>query len=141
MVSGCAGKKPPPVVPVEGIVYLDNRPLPFARIDFIPMVEDFGAELNSYGVTDENGRYTLTCFHGNQPGAVAAEHRVLISEHTPDDVRGGDANSQKRMTEYVAKLKNRPIPREYSELSQQKVTIEVKAGQTTYDIRLTRSGQ
>ena len=141
LLPGCGKPKPPPVVPVDGTVYLDDKPLAFARVDFIPMLEHFGAEMNSFGVTDENGRFTLTCLNQNQAGAVVGEHRVLVGEHAPAEARGFDAESQRKLNDYLSKLTNRPIPRVYSELSQRKITVEVKAGQTTYDLRLTRSAK
>jgi hypothetical protein len=47
---GC-GKTPPPVTTVEGTVLLDGKPLPFAMVQFMPETSDFGAELNSTGVS------------------------------------------------------------------------------------------
>ena len=39
---------------------------------------------------------------------------------------------------YQAKLKNRPIPDNYAVYIRTPLTVEVKAGQTTYDLQLTR---
>src|SRR5438105_3770282 len=58
-LGGCA-KVPPPVTEVEGVVLLNDQPLPQAQIEFVPDLKDFGAELNSTAVTDEKGRFTLT---------------------------------------------------------------------------------
>lgn len=135
--SGC-DPRVPPIVPVSGTVYLDGQPLPFARVEFVPDLKHFGAETNSFAVTDENGHFSLVCMLQQQPGAVVANHHVLVMEHTPDEMRGMSARAQQQLAEYQAKLKNRPIPDFYAMVSQSPVTVEVKAGQETYDIQLTR---
>jgi hypothetical protein len=129
----------PPVVPVSGTAYLDGKPLPLAHIEFVPDLKHFGAESNSSAVTDEEGRFTLLCSHQQQAGAVVATHHVVIIEYVPDELRGFSAKAQQKLAEYQAKLKNRPIPEQYSALSRTPLTVEVKAGQETYDLQLTRS--
>jgi hypothetical protein len=134
---GCTPKLPP-VVPASGTLYLDGKPLPFATIEFVPTLDDFGASSNSTALTDEHGRFTLVCNHLQQPGAVVATHKVIVNEYTPDDMRGPGQKAQQQYAEYSAKLKNRPIPPQYALISRTPVTVEVKAGQNTYDIYLTR---
>jgi hypothetical protein len=135
---GCAPTLPP-IVPVSGTVYLDNQPLPYARVEFVPDLEHFGAESNSFAVTDDQGRFTLTCVLGQQPGAVTGKHKVLVLEHTPDEMRGMDGRAQQRLAEYTTKLKNRPIPDNYGIVSQTPLTVEVKEGQQVYDLHLSRT--
>src|SRR3954449_7061864 len=81
-VAGCK-KSPPPVVEVTGRVTLNGKPLPHAELQFVPELKDFGAEVNSSGVTDEKGEFTLTCALNSQPGAVVGTHRVLLLESAP----------------------------------------------------------
>src|SRR5689334_22974691 len=76
---GCK-KGPPPLVEVQGVVLLNGQPLPQAQVEFVPDLEDFGAQLNSTGVTDDQGRFTLTCMLKNEPGAVVGKHRVLVTD-------------------------------------------------------------
>ena len=138
LAAGCSPKMPP-VVPASGTVYLDGQPLPLARVEFVPDLKHFGAESNSTAVTDEEGRFTLTCNHEQKSGAVVAMHRVLVIEHIPDDLRGVSAKAQERLAQYQSRLKNRPIPEEYAIVSRTPITVEVKQGQHTYDIHLTRA--
>jgi hypothetical protein len=138
MTSGCTPKLPA-IVPVSGTVYLDGKPLAFANIEFVPDLRDFGAESNSTAVTDEEGHYSLVCSYRQQPGAVVATHHVLVMEHIPDEMRGMSARAQKQLSEYQAKLKNRPIPDFYATLSRTPLTVEVKPGQETYDLQLSRN--
>ena len=128
--TGCK-PTPPAVVPVEGTIYLDDKPLPFAQIDFVPELTEFGAEMNSSAISDENGMFVLKSMHMQQSGAAVAKHRVLVNEHTPDDMRGMDGKSQHRLAVYMAGLKNRPIPEVYGVAMRTPLRVEVKAGQST----------
>jgi hypothetical protein len=137
-LSGCK-KVPPPVTEAEGTVLLDGKPLPQAQVEFVPDLRDFGAEMNSTAVTDDAGHFHLTCGFNEQPGAVVAKHRVIVMEPpTPGEFRGQDEATQTRLAQYIAKLKNRPIPEKYGTLSKTPLVVEVKAGQSTYDLQLTR---
>jgi hypothetical protein len=136
--AGCA-KSPPPVTQLDGEVLLDGQPLPFAQITFVPDLEHFGAEMNSAGQSDEKGRFTLTCAHKNQPGAVVAKHRVLVAElPTPAEYRKPDGDTQARYANYLATLKNRPIPAEYAVVSRTPLLLEVTEGQKSYKLELQR---
>ena len=137
VIAGCA-PRPPAVVAVEGTVTLDGAPLPLARVEFVPDLKHFGAEYNSSAVTDETGHFVLVCALGQQPGAAVGTHRVLVSEHTPDDLRGMSGETQARLAAYLARLKNRPIPEQYGTLGKTPLTVEVK-GSGTYDLKLTRN--
>jgi hypothetical protein len=135
--SGC-GRTPPQVVEVEGVLYLDDQPLPFAQIEFMPELKHFGAEYNSMAVTDAQGRFKLECSNG-QPGAAVATHRVVITEGPPPEgARGMDERSQTRLAEYMANLPNRPIPENFGNYSRTPARVEVKPDQKHYEIRLTR---
>src|SRR5262249_20609279 len=120
-------------------VLLDGKPLPKAQVEFIPDLRHFGAETNSRGVTDDAGHFRLTCLYNQQPGAVVAKHHVVVTEApTPAELRGMDERSQTKLAQYQATLKNRPIPEVYGSLGKTPLVVEVKPGQPTYDLRLTR---
>src|SRR5262249_16316071 len=139
-LGGCA-KSPPPVTEVEGVVMLDGNPLPNARVEFVPQLSDFGAEMNSSGITDEQGKFRLICNHQQQTGAVVGKHRVLVTDRPlPRELRGQDERSQRGAGEFLAKLKNRPIPASYGNVSQTPLEVEVKADQKSYTLNLTRKG-
>jgi hypothetical protein len=136
-LSGCT-KAPPPVVEAEGTVLLDGKPLPLAHVEFVPELHNFGAEMNSTGETDDAGHFHLTCMFKQQPGAVVAKHHVIVMEPpTPAEFRSQDEATQARYAQYIAKLKNRPIPDKYATLSKTPLVVEVKAGQTSYDLQLS----
>jgi hypothetical protein len=134
--SGCGAKQPPSITQVEGIVLLENLPLPFAHIHFVPELSGFGAEWNSMAVTDEKGHFTLTLVNG-QPGAVVARHRVEVTEGPlPRDLRGPEG--QAKLSEYMAKRTNRPIPDSYSNFSLTPLRVEVIPQQKNYELHLKR---
>jgi hypothetical protein len=136
-LTGCK-KSPPPVVEVSGRVTLNGEPLPHADVQFVPELKDFGAEVNSSGVTDEKGEFTLTCALNSQPGAVVGTHRVLVSDTTPADARGMDGASQARLARHQASLTNRPIPPEYGNFTKTTLRVSVEKGKKTYEIALKR---
>jgi hypothetical protein len=130
------GKAPPEILKAEGIVRLDGKPLNKARVVFIP-VADVGREYRASGLTDEAGRYRLTC--NGQPGACAGENRVLVLEgDIPQELRGESLEVQARLVKYQESLGNRPIPGRYGTVAQSPLKATVKAGQTEYPLDLTR---
>lgn len=136
-ISGCGKPKPPPLVEVKGIVTLNNAPLPSVRIRFFPTFPGFGGEVIAEGVSDKDGKYTLTC--SGSPGACVGTHRVVVEEGPlPPGTSGESGEAQMRMTQYLQSLINRPIPPHYGNLAQSPLTVEVKSGESVYDLKLTR---
>jgi hypothetical protein len=136
---GCGKKVPPPLTAVSGKVLLGGQPLPFAKLEFMPELANFGAELNSYAVTDEQGEFRLTCFT-NEPGAVVGSHRVVVTEGPPPkEARGLDGQSQEKLAAYTAALKNRPIPTVYGNYSQTPLRVDVTASKQDYLLELQRT--
>src|SRR5262249_46350168 len=138
--AGC-GNTPPRIVEAEGVLTLDGRPLPFATVEFIPELKGFGAEYNSAAEADENGRLALVRAYKRQPGAAVATHRVVVTDTTPRDVRGTDADSQARAAKYQASLVNRPIPPEYGNFTRTPLRVTVEKGKKTYDVALVRQNK
>jgi hypothetical protein len=133
---GCA-QGPPPIVPVEGVVLLDNQPLPHARIRFAPNLHGPGGDYLAEGVTDDQGRFQLTC--KGQPGACACENMVIVIEGPMiPKGRGPSAEAQAAAAEFLASLKNRPIPTTYSTASKTPLTVVVTADKTEYVLELKR---
>jgi hypothetical protein len=138
MLSGC-GPRLPSVTPVQGTVTLNGKPLPKALVTFVPQLDQFGAESNSTAVTDEDGRFTLTCLYNKQPGAVAATHVVLVTEAPdPSATQNGKGRKYRPSNDEREKRGNRPIPPRYSSVSQSPIKIEIKEGQEPVIIELTR---
>ncbi|QDU89587.1 hypothetical protein Pla175_29790 [Pirellulimonas nuda] len=134
LTVGCGGPPPPPIVPAGGVVTLNGQPLPMAQVRFIPQI-DQGAGYIATGVTDQEGRYELTC--DGEPGACAAATSITVSEgDAPPELMG--ENAQRELAVYRKSLKNRPIPTGYASPVSSPLTAEVTADQAQYDLELTR---
>ena len=73
-VTGCG----PSLVPVEGMITLDGKPLAGATIgmELVGGEKDF--RLFS-GETDADGRYAIKPFESDREGALAGEYHVMIT--------------------------------------------------------------
>jgi hypothetical protein len=126
-------------VPAEGVVLIDGEPLPSALVTFAPELSNFGAEMNSTGITDEKGQFQLTWDFKPEPGAVVAKHRVtVINAPPPAGARGQSQEAQEKLTQYMKGLRNRPIPEIYGAFGSSPITVDVTADQKVYKINLTR---
>lgn len=78
-IAGCDGK--PKVVAVSGTLTQNGKPVPFMTIHFVPA--DGRA---SWGVTDENGRFSLKQ-DSKTPGVAVGSHTVWVEWRplTPTD--------------------------------------------------------
>ena len=135
-LTGCS-KKPPDIVEVEGVVTINNKPVPMAEVQLIPKIQGFGAEYIATGITDKDGRFKLTC--KGQRGACACENWVVIAEGPlPDDARGMSGESQMKASRYLAGLSNRPIPPQYGTAGQTPLVITVTSDRKEYNFDLAR---
>jgi hypothetical protein len=134
LVVGCGKAPPPQIVEVEGVVRLDGKPLKRAEVRFIPAA-DRGPEYLGVGVTDDAGRFRLTC--NGRPGACVGENRVLVMEsELPAALKSEDAQAE--LARYFQKLGGRPLPQRYANLAESPLTVSVTAGQKDYSFDLNR---
>lgn len=70
-LTGCDSR--PKRIHVSGQVLIDGKPLSVGDVKFVPE----GARPSS-GKLDKDGRFTLTCYDGND-GVVPGHHRVQVS--------------------------------------------------------------
>lgn len=110
--TGCSRSKQPPLGTVEGFVTLDGKPLMGAAVLFTPD----GRGRTSIGVTDTDGRYSLTYLRDIK-GADLGRHKVRITTATDDN--GGKER----------------LPKRYHAKSQ--LTAAVEPGSNQYDFTLT----
>jgi hypothetical protein len=103
LLAGCGGSSN--FVPVSGRVTLNGKPLANVAVVFSPV----GSRGNndpgpsSGGVTDSDGRYTLTVTGRNTNGAVVGKHKVKFSPSQKDD------SASDRSTKYKS-----PLPGKYA---------------------------
>jgi hypothetical protein len=120
---GCS--RGPQFVAVSGRVTLDGEPLAGASVQFSPVAPPGSVEApgpGSTGVTDADGRYTLTVVGGDRPGAVTGEHQVRI--YTAFAAGRGDAGGTER------------LPARYHAATELRFTVK-PGGQNTADWSLT----
>jgi hypothetical protein len=135
--GGCGKPKPPPIVAVKGRITINDAPLSSARIRFMPTFPGFGAEVIAEAVSDANGDFVLAC--NGASGACVGTHRVVVEEGPlPPGTSGESGEAQMRMTKYLQGLTNRPIPPQYGSIALTPLTVEVKEGEATYDLKLAR---
>jgi len=134
LLSGCGKAPPPPIVEAGGVVRLDGKPLRRAEVRFVPLI-DHGAEYVATAVTDDAGRFRLTC--KGQPGACAGENRVVVMEaELPARLKGEEAQAE--LARYLRALGGRPLPQRYANLAESPLTANVTAEQKEYNMDLKR---
>ena len=137
LTCGGCNEPPPEIVAVEGTVTVNGDALPNAEVSFVPMAEGLSAEYIAMAVTDQDGKYALTT--GDQDGACACEHKVVLVEGPPPN--GERVQTQEgfqQLKRFRAQLKNRPIPEEYTSVSQTPLSVTVTPEQQVYDLALQR---
>ena len=92
-VSVATGCSKSGLVPVEGIVVLENEPVPEATVLFIP---EGGTGQPAHGMTDENGKFQLSTFKEND-GALPGAYKVTVTKSVPPpqppEAEPGDSRS------------------------------------------------
>ena len=133
LLAGCGKEPPPQIVPAAGVVLLDGQPLNKVQVLFYPMIE-YGAEYVARGVTDEKGRFELSC--KGQAGASACENRVVIKEaELPKRLKGESHKVQQELFEYLQALGPR-APEKYASAGFTPLRVVVRPGQKDYILDL-----
>lgn len=94
LLIGCGG--PYKTASVSGRVTADGKPLPNVAVVFQPVATADNKEPGpgSSGVTDSDGRYTLTIVGKSSRGAVVGKHKVRIMTMNDDT---GSADDQPKL--------------------------------------------
>ena len=122
--AGCSGGLN--VVPVTGTVKLNGQPLDKIQVEFWPI--DKGPR--SIGVTDAEGRFTLTT-DGTQMGAVVGRHKVVLKDV---GILGDQFLGRAGEDVDMAKGKKPRISNVYSDPSTTTVEKSVTSGSNQIDI-------
>jgi hypothetical protein len=130
LASGCGAD--PGLMPVDGTVTLDGRPVRGMIVTFAPQGENAGT--GSLGYVDDQGRFTLTDARG-ETGIYVGTYRIsfypaLKKGMTADDPAG-----------VVAAPQAAGLPAIYLDPANSPVLATVSAGGCSIDVRLTRSGE
>ena len=124
-VTGCSSAPPgPPLVPAEGVVLLDGKPLSGADLVFQPQGETKGQA--GYGRTDAAGKFALTTPDMKHKGVAVGSYRITINKLVKPD--GSD---------FVPDPKSGPedtggfkplLPPAYSDMDKTRLSIEIPPG-------------
>lgn len=117
---------------VEGVVTLDDKPVPGATVTFAPVDDSQGVPAT--GITDENGKYKLTTIGGGtageaEAGTVAGEYYVGVKksefpkqvEDVNDPDYGKAPDPKKSNITYI-------VPKKYNNPRKSKLKITVEKG-------------
>ena len=138
LIVGC-GTKGPAVNYVEGTIMFDGKPLDKASIFFYPQSEEGG--LPATGITDANGKYTLTSMQGGGvgKGATTGEYTVAVTRSKDEPSRTERIPSvtpgtpDTEMTFYDSL-----IPEKYTSKRTSPLTFKVAPGKNRFDINLDK---
>jgi hypothetical protein len=136
--TGCSGG--PKLVPVSGKLTMNGKALKNVKVNFHPDPDKGATGPGSFGTTDEQGNFTLTCnAKGNQPGAIVGHHRVVLTDLDTfgnvfvgrGDYRTDDPKGPKE-TPKVSRF-----PNTYENLANTPFKVEVKEGMSpvTLDVK------
>lgn len=131
---GCGGGRDsslPDLVPVNGTVTLDGKPLAGAMVTFLPVGATRGR--SCYGVTGEDGRYELT-ESGTNKGSPVGEFSVLVNKWVMPD--GSDMPKDSQVSAMEAGAQEL-LPSQYSLEGTSQLKATVPAGGGTIDFALT----
>jgi hypothetical protein len=117
LLAGCTQKSS--LGTVHGTVTLNGKPLPSGNVVTLP-----DAGRGAHGVIHD-GQFELGT-ESTSDGAVIGTHRVAISANEPSSGSGPEAAAGKSL-----------VPSRYSNPSASGLTIEVRPGNNTPDLKLT----
>ncbi len=126
LLLGCQPTaKGPPLVPVEGVVTLDGKPLAGANVMFVPRGETRGDKA-FYGKTNASGKFVATSADGKQKGTAVGNYQVVINKLVKPDGSDfvPDPNAGPEDTGGFREL----LPAAYSDAAKSNLTAEVPEG-------------
>jgi hypothetical protein len=126
LCGGCGSADTgPPVVPAEGVVLLDGKPLAKANVRLIPRGETKG-DRAIYATTDSAGKFAAASPDGKRKGAAVGSYQVVINKLVKPDGSDfvPDPNAGPEDTGGWREL----VPSAYSDDSRSELAAEVPAG-------------
>ncbi|HJZ89693.1 MAG TPA: hypothetical protein VKE40_02400 [Gemmataceae bacterium] len=129
--AGC-GDGGPKLVPVEGRVTLDGKPVKEMLINFHPVGDTYGTGANA--MTDADGRFTLMDSRGGD-GAYAGEYKVSFYPALGRRQEGDPS------TDVVNDGSKGGFPRIYLDADKSPLRTTIPEGGGTAEVILTSSGK
>lgn len=123
--AGCSrGPEGPPLVPAEGSITFDGKPLGAADLMFVPHGETKGQ--GGVGRTGADGKFSLTSHDRKFTGVPAGNYRVIINKLVKPDGTDyvPDPNAGPMDTGGFREL----LPSKYSDMGMTTLTADVPEG-------------
>ena len=93
VITGC-GKPQAKLIPVKGVVFINDKPAEGIMVQCSPVVLDENTVApTSQALTDAEGKFVLFTLQ-NEEGAVAGEHRVSLYDTLADRPAQGEVASK-----------------------------------------------
>jgi hypothetical protein len=117
ITAGCSGGRD--AVPVSGSVTLDGQPVADVYVSFQPAAAAANADaMGSTGITDQEGKFSLSLSDTQHAGALIGKHTVRLSDKRASSSSDGGPS-------------NAPKPRFPSRYADGSLTFEVPSGGTS----------
>lgn len=130
-LTGCGGEKPPPTVPVKGVVTFNETPLESGVVTFQPVKGEAELQRPAIGEIGPGGSYELGTFETGD-GALPGKYQVIVVSYANEPTIEEYAQGAKR--EFA-------IPEKYTNALTSGLTKEIPAeapeGGIEFDITLT----
>jgi hypothetical protein len=136
--TGC-GNEIPDLVPMSvTVTSASGGAVNNALVKFVPLIDGLDGNHVASGVTGKDGRCELKLRGSEELGALACEHKVLVTEGPPpDDARAAYFKDQgASIRRFEKSLKNRPIPKEYERLFSTPLKCTPSVEQSSFEITL-----
>jgi hypothetical protein len=131
LCAGCSSKDPgPELIPVTGVVLMDEQPLINADLIFIPVETTPG--VGGQARTKESGEFAVTYSRGGE-GLPAGNYRVAVSYRLMPD---GTPVPEGDTTPPIESPARETLPRKYSDYDQSELKATVSPGKPI-ELRLT----
>jgi hypothetical protein len=124
LLPGCNRAPAGPLVPVEGIVSLDGKPLGAADVMFIPQGETPGQA--AVARTGADGKFELLSADRKQKGTAVGNYQVIVSKKVKPD--GTDYVPDPNAGEFDTGGFRELLPAAYTDQTQTPLTADVPSG-------------
>ena len=109
LLAGCSSENVVPVVPAEGTVTINGVALNNVLIRFVPEGKDINGNIESSGVTDEQGNFRLTASDGRDGAVPGPGHVLLVDMAEERPVQGEEAVATPRFSSDYSVLNGRSL--------------------------------
>ena len=125
--TGC-GDGGPKVVPVEGTVKLNGKPLDKILVEFLPTSDG----QRSFAETDAEGHFKLTTDDGKKNGATVGKHKITLKDTS---VLGDKFMGRKAEDMDLAQGRKSRIAGRFQDPEKSKLSVEVSdSGKNNFDL-------